>query len=79
VQPCFVEHSIFGLSRYPMQASLSQLTPSYVSLTLVFAALISGRIGDRVPIRQVGRSGMNGWAWLKMLGQTYERSNEETG
>src|SRR5215510_10734678 len=54
-QPCFVEHSIFGLSRYPMSASLSQLTPSYESLTLAFAALISGRIGDRVPIRPVGR------------------------
>jgi threonine dehydrogenase-like Zn-dependent dehydrogenase len=61
-----------------MQASLSQLTPSYVSRTLVFVALISGRIGDWVPIGQVGRSGMNGWALLKMSGQMYERSNEET-
>src|SRR6266699_4391070 len=79
VQPCFVEHSIFGLSRYPMQASLSQLTPSYVSLTLVFAALISGRIGDRVPIRQVGKSDMNGWAWLRRLVQRYAHSSAGTG
>src|SRR5262245_3448202 len=54
-QPCFVAHSIFGLSRYPMPASLSPLTPSYGSRTRVFAARISGRIGARVPIRQGGK------------------------
>src|SRR5262249_33071110 len=54
-QPCFVEHSIFGWSRYPRPASWSPLTPSYGSRTRVFAARISGRIGARVPIRPGGR------------------------
>jgi hypothetical protein len=77
-QPCFVEHSICGLSRYLMQASLSQLTPSFVSLTLVFVALISGQIGGQGPYTPGWQIGHEWMGMVEAVGpdvRTIKRGN----